>query len=574
MSEINIPDEAAAQRIFNSFVGGAARGFGPEPLAESTAKIAEQLGLGSPSIYGDALRKSGFWNDYAKGQHDARKEFMETTFKATVGTLATTIRAGEAALSAPIEVISQFMEQYGLLTKEDVEGALGDPGLAMLYPPGTTLNAMVVARRAANLRVTIPRARAAGIIAEGEEGAFEAVPLTPENARARAEAAKEAGIPTPVPEQVAPDVHVLARRIDPPVFESYDILEEVKGAHRTTIQTLAAAREALPEAVQAQDEIRTILGKVHGVEERLTKAARARLETAQANLDRVLSSDTPEMAKARKALLSADIAQRDLVPAVASAYRQAREMMPPPVERVAEVVEEISAGKPIAQVNEGASPPTTATQTHLGDVDRIAAERVDPAQTPRAAAPTRTGLRPIEGTGPLRTRGLSEGIEARAVEAELVKSFGDLPEYHTLSMADQAQKAIEYAVASPEDALKVAMGQKAAPKGISPASIFVVVEKQARAAGEWETLRDLATVGGMPGQATEAGRFIRIFGERDAGSPVGAMHAIQEARRAALEKRNATAIRDATKEIKAEMRRAAPKRDVWAQFIDTLPVCD
>jgi hypothetical protein len=174
----------------------------------------------------------------------------------------------------------------------------------------------------------------------------------------------------------------------------------------------------------------------------------------------------------------------------------------------------------------------------------------------------------------LRTRGLSEGIEARAVEAELVKSFGDLPEYHTLSMADQAQKAIEYAVASPEDALKVAMGQKAAPKGISPASIFVVVEKQARAAGEWETLRDLATVGGMPGQATEAGRFIRIFGERDAGSPVGAMHAIQEARRAALEKRNATAIRDATKEIKAEMRRAAPKRDVWAQFIDTLPVCD
>jgi hypothetical protein len=359
------------------------------------------------------------------------------------------------------------------------------------------------------------------------------------------------------------------------VFESYDLLEQVKGAHRTTIQTLAAAREALPEAVQAQDEIRTILGKVHGVEERLTKAARARLEAAQVKLDQVLSQDTPEMAKARKALLSADIAQRDLVPQVASAYRQARDMMPPPVERVAAVVEEISAGKPIAQVNEGASPPTTATQTHLGDVDRIAAERVDPAQTPRVSggAPS-GGMRPVQGTGQLLPRALSQNIEAKAIEAELTQSFGDLPDYQQLSMAEQAQKAIEFMVAKPDEALEVAMGRKAPPRGVLPESVLVVVEKQAIAAGDVETLRQLATESKLSTAATTMGQRIRTLGERSPTSPVGAIHAVQEARRAHLVAKQASAIKDAQREIKAEMRRAAPKRDVWAQFIDTLPVCD
>jgi hypothetical protein len=506
------------------------------------------------------------WNDYEAGQRDFFKENRERSYKALAATLATTMRAGAAALEAPIAGVGQALQELGILNKEDVEGALMDPGMAMLFPPagfeGAALRATANARRAANLRVEIPAARAEAVIAEGEAGYFEARELTPENAAARVDAANEAGIPTPVPEQVAPDVHVLARRVNPPVFEQYDALEAAKGAHRTTIQTMAQAREALPEAVQAQEEIRTILGKVHGVEERLTKAARARLEAAQARLDAVLSQDTPEMAKARKALLSADIAQRDLVPEVASAYRQARDMTPPVTERVAAVAEEVSAGKPIEEIVEQPAPVDAITAE--------VAERVEPPQTPRAGAAPSGGIRPVQGTGPLRTRTLSEGIEAKAIEHELTQSFGDLPEYHQLSMADQAAQATAFVNASPEEAFAVAMGKKAAPRGVLPESVLVAVEKAAIAEGDVETLRQLATESRLTTAATTMGQRIRTLGERHPSSPVGAIAAVQEARFVALNKRNATAIKDASSEIKAEMRRNAPSRDAWAAFIQEI----
>lgn len=550
----------AEERIYQAFKGSAVRAFGDESLSASE----DRLGI-SDSVY-EGLRKSGFWNDYAKGQNDIRKHIYERTFRAAVGTIGTVIRAGEAALAAPVGAVGQLMQELGIMSKEDAEAAAADPGVMMALGPFgeyTALQRQANARRAANLRVDIPKARANGVLAEGEVGYFEAKPLTPENAQARVVAAQEAGIPAPVPEPVAPDVHTLARRVNPPVFEQYDALEVAKSTHRTTIQTLAQSREALPEHVQAQEEITTILGKVHGVESRLTKKAAERLADAQARLDAILSSDTPEMAKARKALLDADIAQRDLVPDVTSAYRQAREMMPPVEAKVAEVTEELSAGKLSEDV--GLAPSQRAVSKP--EIEAVTAEPVVPPRTPTR---TTTELRSVQGTGPLRTRGLSEGIEAKAIESSLTESFGDLPEYHQLSMADQAARAADYIAKSPEDALEVAMGRKAPPRGVLPESILVAVEKQAVAAGDLETLRQLATESKLTTAATTMGQRIRTLGERDPTSPVGAIHAVQEARRAALEAKQSTAFKDVAKEIRSEIRRNAPTRDAWMSFLQEI----
>lgn len=540
-----------AARIYQAFTGSASRAFGEEPLTHGGFMEL------SPETE-QALRKGGIWNDYERGQKDFFAEHRERAWKALAGTVNTTIRAGEAAIAAPIGAFGQFLENIGVLSQEDFEAALADPGVLMAVGPFGEAGALMVnARRAANLRVEIPKSRASAVIGEGEAGYFEARELTPENAQARVEAAREAGIPAPVPEPVAPDVHVLARRVNPPAFEQFDALEAAKGAHRETIQTLAASREAIPEAVQAQAAIKAALDKIQAAGWKVTEASGKRLTEAQERLARVLDVETPEILRARKALLAADEAQKALLPEIASAYRQSREMMPPIEKQVAEATEELSAGRLPEEIG---LPPTK----EIAAPPQVLEEG--------AAGPRITGTRPLQGTGPLKTRGLSENIEASAIEANLTQSFGDLPEYHQLSMADQARLATEFVATKPDEALAVALGEKAAPKGLSPASVLVMVEKQAQAAGDVETLRRLATESRLTTTATEAGRFIRILGERDPTSAAGAMHLVQEARRAALEKRNATALKDAAKEIRATMRKNAPTRDAWATFIQEI-VC-
>lgn len=64
--------------------------------------------------------------------------------------------------------------------------------------------------------------RAGGKIGEGDQGAYNTVPVSPENMEVRAEAAKKAGIPVPPVEPVVKDVHVLARQISPIVMQEYD----------------------------------------------------------------------------------------------------------------------------------------------------------------------------------------------------------------------------------------------------------------------------------------------------------------------------------------------------------------
>lgn len=562
--------QSSVFRVLDAFAVGGRRGFqegfGDEPIATPATVFSNETD--------DFLKSIGVFNDYAKGRANVLSAMFEGVIKGSAAGLAVAMRAGEAILSAPLEAIGEAGEEIGLARPGELtgqgglRGALTDPGAMMALGPFgeyTALTAQANARRAANLHVDLSRARASGVIGEGEAGFFDAVPLTPENAQARVAAAQEAGIPTPAPPAAPPDVHVLARRIDQPTFEKYDALNDTKNTLRQNLQALAADRENLPEAVQAREEINTILGKVHGVEERLTKKARERLAAAEARLDAVLSQDTPEMARARKALLEADIAQRDLVPQVSTAYRQAHEMMPsePPA---AATIEAASTGKPAPTKPEAtAEAPPIGAVAEGPQIETVTGERVSP---PRQR--TTTELRAVPGTGPVQTRTLSEGVEAKAIETQLVDDFGDLPEYHQVSMADQAARAAEYIATDAEGAKAVAMGLKAPPRGVLPESVFVAVEKKAIAEGDVELLRQLATESKLTTAATTMGQRIRTLGERDATSPVGAIQAVQSARRQALDTRNAAAIKDTVKEIKAAVRRSAPNRDAWVSFIESI----
>ncbi len=205
---------------------------------------------------------------------------------------------------------------------------------------------------------------------------------------------------------------------------------------------------------------------------------------------------------------------------------------------------------------------------------------VEPVKTPSVAPETAPGaietpktrttqtLKPIEGTGELKTRGLSQNVEASAIEKKLTDNFGDLPEYKTLSLKDQAQKAADLISSKPEDARAIAMGEKAPPKGLLPESVYVAAEHQATIEGDVQTLKDLAN-SKLAASATTMGQRIRTLGERDQASPIAAIQEVQKAREADLAKRGASIQTDATARIRDSIRKTNTVKS-WSNFVASI----
>lgn len=136
----------------------------------------------------------------------------------------------------------------------------------------------------------------------------------------------------------------------------------------------------------------------------------------------------------------------------------------------------------------------------------------------------------VEGTGPVKTRGLARGVEAKAVEKKLVENLGDLPEYKVVSMKDQAAKASDILAKDYERAKRIATGREVPPADVLPESVYVAVENRALAEGDVATIRDLATSSTLTSEATTMGQRIRTLAERDPDSAVRAIRAVKEAR--------------------------------------------
>jgi hypothetical protein len=83
----------------------------------------------------------------------------------------------------------------------------------------------------------------------------------------------------------------------------------------------------------------------------------------------------------------------------------------------------------------GTEPVAGEPATTAGPAETVA-ENPSPGVTGRP-------MRAVKGTGETVTRGLSEHIEASAIEKKLTDTFGDLPEYQRVSMADQAAKVLD-----------------------------------------------------------------------------------------------------------------------------------
>ncbi len=180
--------------------------------------------------------------------------------------------------------------------------------------------------------------------------------------------------------------------------------------------------------------------------------------------------------------------------------------------------------------------------------------------------------RAVGGTGETQTRGLSLGVEAKAIENKLVKNLGDLPEYQVVNMADQAAKASDFMAKDFELAKKVAKGDALPPADLLPEAVFVAVENAAIKAKDVNLLRELAT-GKLTGEATTMGQRIRTLAERDPESPVTAMKDIvrvREEKAARTEKNIPKAKRQTVNELKKELNKSRPTKQNWNEFIKSI----
>lgn len=187
--------------------------------------------------------------------------------------------------------------------------------------------------------------------------------------------------------------------------------------------------------------------------------------------------------------------------------------------------------------------------------------------------PGRGGLAPVEGTGEIKTRGLSKSVETKTIEDKLTKGFGDLPEYRQVSMKDQAARANDIINNNYEQAKRIAMGEELPPKDVLASSVYVALAEHANLNGDVALIRDLAMNSKITEQGTTAGQFIRAFGELDPESPVGAIQEVVKAREDAINKKykDVNKVKDATiKDIKESIKKTAPTKETWRSFVDSI----
>ncbi len=182
--------------------------------------------------------------------------------------------------------------------------------------------------------------------------------------------------------------------------------------------------------------------------------------------------------------------------------------------------------------------------------------------------PGKEFLYPAESRPETKLSKLAQGVEAKAVEAGLTEGFKDLPEYSTIKLADQAERAVKLLNDDPDLAKQIATGKAEPPQGLHPESVFIALENRAIQTGDVQMMEDLAR-GPQSVENSIMGQRLRILGERNPASPVKAIADIEKARSASVPKEKvAQTVNKIKTEIDVELKKAAPKVGAWAKFLD------
>lgn len=172
--------------------------------------------------------------------------------------------------------------------------------------------------------------------------------------------------------------------------------------------------------------------------------------------------------------------------------------------------------------------------------------------------------------GQMQTAKLSSDIAN-----QIGQQFGDLPQYKTMNMADQASQALKLMEDDPIGAKAVAMGEKSAPGDLREGSVFTAVKAKALADGDTQTLIDLSH-SKLATEASELGQRIKAYdsGANAGEDPVKILSDIQKTREDTFQKVNKKSSADVkakdVNDIDQEVKKNTPKKADWKDFISSL----
>lgn len=214
--------------------------------------------------------------------------------------------------------------------------------------------------------------------------------------------------------------------------------------------------------------------------------------------------------------------------------------------------------------------PTEQIRTVPQTPELTPATAVSPQTTPDLAAQPAVATETTAITPETKPSRLAQGVEAKAIAANLTKGFEGLPEYSTVKVADQAERAVKLLNDDPDLAKRIATGEEHPPNGLLPEAIFTAVENRALASRDTQTLLDLAR-GSRSVEASGMGQRLRLLAERNPNSAVAAIQQIEKARsKGVSDEQVRFATNKVRTELQVEMKKAAPKIKDWASFLDSI----
>lgn len=142
--------------------------------------------------------------------------------------------------------------------------------------------------------------------------------------------------------------------------------------------------------------------------------------------------------------------------------------------------------------------------------------------------------------------GNANRIQETAVASKLIERTEDLPEYASINMKDQAEKAVNLVNNDRQKAIDIVEGKENPPGNLKTLSIHQALEEVATREGDGELLNKLAH-SHINTELSESAQNLRIAAERDPNSPVEQIRKVNDALKKSAERRTKTTV---SKELK------------------------
>lgn len=171
---------------------------------------------------------------------------------------------------------------------------------------------------------------------------------------------------------------------------------------------------------------------------------------------------------------------------------------------------------------------------------------------------------------PVKTSKVAASIESKAIEKSLTDGFGGLAGYEPITIKDQAERAAKV-MENMDQARQMIRGEIPVESGLKGEMLIKAMEDHAIATNDVGLLKEIASSPLVSDTSAHA-QAMRILAERNPESPLTAIRNIVNAREKALggEKSAKEKVGKETATIKKEIAKAAPKKEDWASFIDSI----